>query len=224
MQQPVSERVVVENNNLAAVLAAAEKQKPGTVEKWEQQTQEAIKEACSGNTPVSCELAVAGLGTVMSGGVLPGAMVASGAVSASAVTVVDLWLNGEVDPKNVIAAYWAGAVTRDMGFKGTVTVNAASGAVTNYLDGKNPFLYGTISGVGSAIGYGIGNKILAPKLDEFFNPTWKTLNWDDIGMGISRPTTLSPIPSISGTFGGGLSSEYINVITSPDKKIDEANK
>ncbi|HAT6805156.1 TPA: filamentous hemagglutinin [Citrobacter freundii] len=211
-----SGKTTVENNNLGAVLGAIESQKPGTVDKWEKQTQEAITEACSGGTPVSCELAVAGMGTVMSGGILPGALTVTGAVSAGAVAAVDLWINGEVDPKNVIAGYWTGVITKDMGLKGTMLVNAASGATTNYLDGKDPFLYGTISGLGSAIGYGIGNKLLAPKMDEFFNPVWKTLTWDNIGKGVSRPSALSPIPSVSGTFGGGLAGESFNLLASPD--------
>jgi filamentous hemagglutinin len=95
----------------------------------------------------------------------------------------------------VIAAYWAGAVTRDMGFKGTVTVNAASGAVTNYLDGKNPFLYGTIAALVVLSVMVLAIKYSRAQVDEFFNPTWKTLNWMTSAW-ISRPTTLSPIPSI----------------------------
>ncbi|AVZ82712.1 hypothetical protein DBV23_10950 [Edwardsiella ictaluri] len=74
--------VVVENNSLASVLAAANANKPGTADKWKEEQQAAIKEACSGNTPMSCQMAVAAIGTVMSGGVLPEAMVISGAISA----------------------------------------------------------------------------------------------------------------------------------------------
>ncbi|AYY06309.1 hypothetical protein EGY04_15435 [Enterobacter roggenkampii] len=51
------ERVVVENNNLASVLAAANAVKPGTKEKWQAEQQAAIKEAGSGGTPVSCQMA-----------------------------------------------------------------------------------------------------------------------------------------------------------------------
>jgi len=97
-----------ENNGLASVLAAAEANKPGTIDKWKEEQQAAIKEACSGHTPMSCQMAVAAMGTVMSGGVLPEAMVISGAISAGAVSAVDLWGTGSVDPKNVMAAYWGG--------------------------------------------------------------------------------------------------------------------
>lgn len=157
----------------------------------------------------------------MSGDVLPSAMVISGTVSAGAVTAIDLWMNGEVDPKNVIAAYWAGAITKDMGLRGTVAVNAASGAATSYLDGKNPFLYGTISGVGSAIGYGIWNKIVASEMDNFFNPTWKTLNWDNIGMGISKPSNLNQLPSISAATSGSGAGETFNLLSDPNNQYTD---
>ncbi|HFH0422639.1 TPA: hemagglutinin repeat-containing protein [Salmonella enterica subsp. enterica serovar Bovismorbificans] len=215
-------RVEVENNSLGSVLAAANKQKPGTVENYESGTQAAIKEACSGNTPVSCQLAVAALGTVMSGGILPEAMVTVGVISAGAVGGVDLVMNGSVDPKNIIAAYWSGALTRYTGFESTVLINAGSSAIVSYMDGKNPFLYGTIGGLGGAIGYGVGNKIIEPMLGEAINPTWKALQWDDIGMGVSQPYRLSPVPGIVGTSGGGIAGEIFNVTVDPS--IPEKNK
>ena len=212
-------KTTVENNSLAHVLAAAEANKSGTVDKWQEEQQAAIKEACSGNTPMSCQMAVAAMGTVMSGGVLPEAMVISGAITAGAVSAIDFGFNGSVDPKNVIAAYWTGVLTRNTGYKSTVVINAASGAITNSIDGKNPFLYGTISGFGSAIGYGIGNKIITPMLDDYMNPTWKALRWDDIGMGMSQPSHLNPIPGMVGTAGGGISGEGFNVIVDPNSPI-----
>ncbi|MBE8908623.1 hemagglutinin repeat-containing protein [Enterobacter asburiae] len=210
-------KTTVENNSLAHVLAAAEANKSGTVDKWQEEQQAAIKEACSGNTPMSCQMAVAAMGTVMSGGVLPEAMVISGAITAGAVSAIDFGFNGSVDPKNVIAAYWTGVLTRNTGYKSTVVINAASGAITNSIDGKNPFLYGTISGVGGAIGYGLGNKILTPAIDDFINPTWKVLQWDDIGMRMSQPSRLNPTPGITGTFFGGGAGEGFNVLVDPNK-------
>lgn len=206
----------VENNSLGSVLAAANANKPGTTENYASGTQAAIKEACSGNTPVSCQMAVAALGTVMSGGVLPEAMVISGVISAGAVGGVDYVMNGSVDPKNVIAAYWSGALTRYTGFESTVLINAGSSAIVSYLDGKNPFLYGTIGGLGGAIGYGIGNKFIEPMLGDVVNPTWKALRWDDIGIGVSQPSRLSPIPGIAGTFSGGVAGEVFNVLVDPN--------
>jgi hypothetical protein len=120
-------------------------------------------------------------------------------------------------PNNVMAAYCGGALTRYTGFKSTVFINAAIGGATSSIDGKNPFLYGTINGVGSAIGYGIGNKIITPMLDDAINPTWKALHWDDIGMGMSQPSRLSPVPGIIGTGGGGVAGEVFNVVADPNK-------
>jgi hypothetical protein len=209
-----------ENNNLAQVLAAAEANKKGTIEKWQADKQAEIEKACNSGTPVSCQMAVAAMGTIISPWILPEAVAISGAIGAGAVGAIDYGLTGSVDPKNVIGAYWTGALTRYAGFKSTVAINAAGGAITSYIDGKNPFLYGTISGVGGAIGYGIGNKIITPIADDIFNPTWKTLRWDDIGMGISRPSTLNPIPAITGTAGGGLAGETFNVLTDPNASLE----
>ncbi|EKP5434614.1 hypothetical protein P3N87_004885 [Salmonella enterica] len=114
----------------------------------------------------------------MSPWVLPEAMVAAGTVSAVAVGG-DLWMNGSVDPKNILAAYRSGALTRYTGFKSTVLINAGSGAITSYMDGKNPFLYGTIGGLGGTVGYGVGNKFIEPMLGDVVNPTLKTLQWKD---------------------------------------------
>ncbi|EOL8943235.1 VENN motif pre-toxin domain-containing protein [Cronobacter dublinensis] len=212
-------QTTVENNALGSVLAAANKQKPGTTENYQAGTQEASREACNGGTPVSCQLAVAAMGTIISPWILPEAVATSGAIAAGAVSAIDYGLTGSVDPKNVISAYWTGVLTWYTGFKSTVVINAAGGAITNYIDGKNPFLYGTISGVG-AIGYGIGNKIITPIADDIFNSTWKTLRWDDIGMGISGSSTLNPIPAITGIAGGALVGEIFNVLTDPNALLE----
>ncbi|MBN9703988.1 hemagglutinin repeat-containing protein [Enterobacter roggenkampii] len=212
-----------ENNNLASVLAAANAVKPGTTEKWQAEQQAAIKEACSGGTPVSCQMAMAAVGTVMSGGILPEAMVISGVISAGAVGGVDYVMNGSVDPKNVIAAYWSGALTRYTGFESTVLINAGSSAIVSYLDGKNPFLYGTIGGLGGAIGYGVGNKLIEPILGDVVNPMWKSLQWEDIGYGISQPYRLSPVPGIVGAAGGGVAGEVFNVVVDPSTPANNKN-
>ncbi|UAN18758.1 hypothetical protein [Enterobacter asburiae] len=218
-QQCVPERVVVENNSLGSILAAANANKPGTTENYASGTQAAIKEACSGNTPVSCQMAVAAIGTVMSGGVLPGAMVISGAISAGAVGGVDYVMNGSVDPKNVIAAYWVGALTRNTGLEVTIAINAAGGATTSYLDGKNPWIGGLVSGLTGGVGYGIGNKVVEPAMDEVFNPIWKNLGWDDIGMGISKPIQPSLWPSVAGATSGNSGGEFIS--NKVNDKIDK---
>lgn len=39
---------------------------------------------------------------------------------------------------------------------------------------------------------------------------WKNWGWVDIGMGISKPLPLAPLPGIVGNMGGTASIEYIN--------------
>ncbi len=214
-----SGKTVVENNSLAHVLAAAEANKPGTIEKWQEEQQAAIKEACSGDTPISCQMAVAAIGTLMSGGVLPEAMVISGAISAGAVSGVDLAMKGSIDPKNVIAAYWIGTLTRNTGLETTIAINAAGGATTSYLDGKNPWIGGLVSGLTGGAAYGIGNKVVEPAMDEVFNPIWKNLGWDDIGRGISKPVQPNLWPSVAGATSGTSGGEYIS--NKVNDEIDE---
>lgn len=88
-------KTTVENNALGSVLAAANAIKPGTTEKWQEEQQAAIKEACSGNTPVSCQLAVVAMGTGMSAFILPEAMVTSGIIGSGAVSGVDWLMTGD---------------------------------------------------------------------------------------------------------------------------------
>lgn len=160
------------------------------------------------------------MGTVMSGGLLPEAMVISGTISAGAVGSIDYAMNGSVDPKNVIAAYWVGALTRSTDLEATIAINAAGGATTSYLDGKNPWVDGLVSGLTGGVAYGVGNKIVEPAMDEVFNPVWKSLGWDDIGMGISKPVQPSLWPSVAGATSGTSGGEYIS--NKVNDKIDEA--
>ena len=42
------------------------------------------------------------------------------------------------------------------------------------------------------------------------------LRWDDIGLGISEPSTSNPLPEIIGTGTGGSSGEIFNVRVDPN--------
>ena len=52
--------------------------------------------------------------------------------------------------------------------------------------------------------------------DDFMNPTWKTLRWNDIGTGISQPFSLNLIPGMSGTLFGEIAGEGFNLLTDPN--------
>ncbi|EGJ4578976.1 VENN motif pre-toxin domain-containing protein, partial [Escherichia coli] len=199
----------VENNSLAHVLAAAEANKAGTAEKWQEEQQAAIREACSGGTPVSCETAVAAMGSAMVWPLLPGAAATTSLIGAGANAGIGLLINGEVNPNDVILGYWTGVFTAGTRLWGTMGVNAASGATSSYLKGDDPLKGGAMGGMSSGLGYGAG-KVLQGQLDKFINPNWKNWEWVDVGMGISKPMPLDPLPGVIGNMGGSASTEYIN--------------
>jgi len=204
-------RNAVENNALAHVLAAAESNKSGTVESWTKEQQEQIREACSGGTPVSCETAVAAMGSAMAWPLLPTAAATTSLIGAGANAGVGMLVNGEVNPNDVILGYWTGVFTAGTGLGGTMAVNAGSGATSNYLKGDEPWKGGAISGAASGLGYGIG-KVVQGSLDKVFNPMkpWKDWIWTDVGMGISKPLPIDSLPAAFGNGGASLATETIN--------------
>lgn len=210
----------LENNNLANVLAAVNKEKPGTVEQWQADKQAEIKKACSGGTPVSCQTMVAAAGSALAWPLLPEAAATTSLIGAGANAGIGLVLNGEINPNDVIFAYWTGAFTSGTGLWGTMGVNAASGGASSYLKGDDPLKGGAISGVASGLGYGLGKLIQLP-FDKTLNPMkeWKDWIWVDVGMGISKPLPLDPLPGVVGNIFGSGSMEVINDQT--NKKIIE---
>lgn len=208
----------MENNALSRVLAAANKQKPGTPDNYESGTQAAIKEACSGGTPVSCETPIAAVESAMPWLLLPGAAATTSLIGAGANAGVGYLINGEVNPNDVILGYWTGAFTAGTGLWGTMGVNAASGATSSWLKGDDPLKGGSISGIASGLGYGVG-KLTQGQLDKVLNPNWKNWEWVDVGMAISKPMPLDPLPGITGNVIGSGATEFTN--DQIGKKIDE---
>ncbi|WP_039054804.1 hemagglutinin repeat-containing protein [Enterobacter sp. Bisph1] len=206
-------KTTVENNSLASVLAAADANKPGTTEKWKDEQQAAIKDACSGDTPISCQQAVALMGTVASMPITPIELVAAGLSSAGAVAIADQGINGSVDLNNVMAAYWVTIITKDMEFVPTVVVNATAGATVNYVEGNNPGVGWLAGTLGGSLGYAVGNKIATPLLDKIFNTATPSSLWTDIGMGISKGVQPSSIPAITGGTIGGGAGEAVSDVT-----------
>ncbi|MDF7680575.1 VENN motif pre-toxin domain-containing protein [Enterobacteriaceae bacterium ESL0689] len=202
-------KTTVENNALGNVLAAANKQKPGTIENYQTVTQEAIREAYSGGTPVSCETLVAAMGSVMVWPLLPEAAMTTSLIGAGANAGVGLLVNGEVNPNDVILAYWTGALTANTGLMGTVGINAVNGGISSAIKGDDPLKGGFLSGAAAGVGYGAG-KLTQNQLNYIINPNWKNWEWVDIGMGISKPMPLDPLPGVIGNMGGSASTEYIN--------------
>jgi filamentous hemagglutinin len=201
----------VENNALGSVLDAANKHKPGTTANYESGTQAAIKEACSGGTPISCETAVAAMGSAMAWPLLPAAAATTSLIGAGANAGVGYLINGEVNPNDVILGYWTGAFTAGTGLWGTMGVNATSGATSSYLKGDDPLKGGAISGAVSGLGYGVGKLVELP-LDKVLNPMkpWKDWIWTDVGIGISKPLPINSLPGVAGNIAGSVTTEYGN--------------
>jgi len=142
---------------------------------------------------------------------LPGAAATTSLIGAGANAGIGVLINGEVNPNDVILGYWTGAFTSGTGLWGTMGVNATSGATSSYLKGDDPFKGGAISGVASGLGYGVG-KVAQGSLDKVFNPMkpWKDWIWTDVGMGISKPLPINPVPGMAGTASGSAATEILN--------------
>lgn len=48
------------------------------------------------------------------------------------------------------------------------------------------------------------------QLDKFINPNWKNWEWIDIGMGVSKPMLLDPLPGIASNAASQIITEYTN--------------
>ncbi len=59
----------------------------------------------------------------------------------------------------------------------------------------NPFTGGLSNGLASGVGYGAGKLIELP-MDKIYYPMkpWKDWIWTDVGMGISKPLPINPVP------------------------------
>ncbi|MEW7313272.1 hemagglutinin repeat-containing protein [Buttiauxella gaviniae] len=153
---------------------------------------------------------------------LPGGMQVTAGIGGTANAGIQYAINGTVNPTDVLIATYVGAFTANTGFIGTVGWNAAGGATSNYLKGDDPLTGAGWGAAGSAVGYGIGNKIVLPALDKVFNPAWKNYAWVDMGMGISKPLPLSPVPGMAGTATSSFATESTG--QGVPKSIDELNK
>jgi filamentous hemagglutinin len=138
---------------------------------------------------------------------LPGGMQITAGIGGSANAGIQYLINGEVNPTDVLIAAYVGAFTANTGIIGTVGWNAAGGATSNYLKGDDALAGAGWSAAGSAFGYGVGKYLIEVPMNKILNPVWKSYEWVDIGMGISRSLPPSLIPKISGNTGAALGTE-----------------
>ena len=126
---------------------------------------------------------------------LPGGMQVTAGIGGVANAGIQYALTGDITPTDVLIASYVGAFTANTGGWGAA---------------------------GSAVGYGIGNKIFSPALDKVFNTTWKNYPWIDMGMGISKSLPPSPVPGMAGTATSSFATESTG--QGIPKSIDELNK
>ncbi|TQI81341.1 VENN motif-containing pre-toxin protein [Serratia fonticola] len=210
----------LENNNLVNVLAAVNKEKPGTVEQWQADKQAEIKKACSGGTPVSCQTMVMAAGSALAWPLLPETAMTTSLIGGSVNTAIQYGFNGTIDVNDVLFAYWTGAATAGTGLIGTVYLNGASGAASSYLKGDNPGVGGLISGTAAGVGYGAGKLLsvgtnglanwLSDGFDPKFNPVLRNQT-EIIGQfTISKDMLPSQLPGMLGNAGSSMVTETIN--------------
>ena len=196
----------MENNSLR-VLAAIESEKPGTIAKFEADKQAAIKEACSGGTPVSCQTMTAAMGTALAWPLLPEAAMTTSAIGAGANAAIQYVISGKVNPDDVLIAGYVGALTANTGLWGTVGWNATGGATSNYIKGDDPLTGAGWGAAGAGLGY-LGRKyVIQRPLDKLINPSWKNYEWVDMGIGVSKPLLPSHILGVSGNTGAAAVTE-----------------
>ncbi|MWN32742.1 hypothetical protein GQ595_10005 [Gilliamella sp. Pra-s54] len=170
------------------------------------------------NDRKGCEL----VGTIVIGAILapvaiillPEEAIIGGLLSGTASIGGQYYFNEDdsINWTDVGIASGVGAVTGGVGtgFWGTVGWNAARGALSNQLDGKDP-VTGAIIGAGSStIGYGVG-KYAEKGLRPIFNPAAnKYIHETNKGfLGITGHYTESSIPAI----GGNIADSILGTMT-----------
>ena len=122
-----------------------------------------------------------------------------------------LMSDGTVDPRSLAIDLVTAYALKGKGFALTVGGNAASGALNNYVTDKSMSQGAISSGIGSAIGYGMGKAIEVP-LDKKINldRTWTKYNPKPLNDKIPYVDVYrrNIIPNIGGALGGESSNRW----------------
>jgi len=140
---------------------------------------------------------------------LPGGMQVAAGIGGTANAGIQYALNGRVNPIDVLLASYVGAFTANSGLVGTIGWNAAGGAASNYFKGDDPLSGAGWAAAGSTIGYGFGKYLIEKPLNSILNPVWKSYEWTDIGMGMSKPLIFDARPGLWGTISGSSTTEGV---------------
>ena len=133
-----------------------------------------------------------------------------------------LMSDGTVDPRSLAIDLVTAYALKGKGFALTVGGNAASGALNNYVTDKSMSQGAISSGIGSAIGYGMGKAIEVP-LDKKINldRTWAKYNLQPLNDKIPYVDVYrrNIIPSISGSTMSEIGNRvFQNYYTKPNEE------
>ncbi|KOQ95726.1 hypothetical protein ABW51_09335 [Haemophilus sp. C1] len=133
-----------------------------------------------------------------------------------------LMSDGTVDPRSLAIDLVTAYALKGKGFGLTVGGNAASGALNNYITDKSMSQGAISSGIGSAIGYGMGKAIEVP-LDKKINldRTWAKYNLQPLNDKIPYVDVYrrNIIPSISGSTMSEIGNRvFQNYYTKPNEE------
>ncbi|MDF7666466.1 DUF637 domain-containing protein [Orbaceae bacterium ESL0727] len=202
--------IVVENNYLGkAAVKAAEAKCDGNLI-CQQQAINDFVQGYNDNIQQGAIIQTGIIAGTLSMFILPESTITGGVINGSINAGVQYIMNddGSINWTNVGISTGVGAITGGIGtgFWGTVGWNAAGGATSNYLEGKDPLMGAAISSISSGVGY-IGGKWLEGSLQKIFNPIAKQYEWVPVGIwSITKPASNSSIPSVTGNaFNSGLS-------------------
>ncbi|WP_265910032.1 hypothetical protein, partial [Erwinia billingiae] len=175
-------------------------------------------DVAKGNAVVSADL----VGTVGLG-VLPGGAQIAAGIGGGANALIQYAVDGKVNYTDALIASWVSAATGNSKLVGTVIWNAAGGATSSYIKGDDPLTGAITSGGAASIGYSVGKVIQGP-LEKVINPNWKSWEWVEVGMGVSKALPLSPVPGIAGNIGSSVGSEASNILIQEQLKSKPENK
>ena len=133
-----------------------------------------------------------------------------------------LMSDGTVDPRSLAIDLVTAYALKGKGFGLTVGGNAASGALNNYVTDKSISQGAISSGIGSAIGYGMGKAIEVP-LDKKINldRTWAKYNPQPLNDKIPYVDVyrINIVPSISGSTMSEIGNRiFQNYYTKPNEE------
>ena len=172
------------------------------------------KVAISTKEALELGLSVYGVGKVLQGtkaieGIMSNSTKFTLGVAGAGSVGSQLISDGTVDPRSLAIDLATAYSLKGKGFVITVGGNAASGALNNYVTDKSISQGAISSGIGAAIGYGMGKAIEVP-LDKKINPDLSWSKYNPLPLNDKVPYVDVYRGNIIPNIGGGLGGESGN--------------